>query len=518
MSDGPPSRYPSRWRPLWRLLGALVCLAVITVTVRQCVFPDPPAKPDLHCAPGVVKRGKGAECVGVTDGAYVFSKELREVTRKIRAENAEAEKSGDWVAVAYTEPMTRRGDWKAANDRGADVVRQSLEGAYLAQMKFNHTGGEGRTPKIKLLLANSGQSGEQWKPMVRTLAAMADDPEERLVGVAGFGQSVKTTELAVEALREKGVPMVGSTVAAESLSTVRPMFFRVASTTSDQAAAAAEWVRERRHEDKDLRIDLVVDNREKEEYAHDLSRYFQESLKKTDIAPETPDGLPFVSGTDSAATALASYADRVCRPEHPLDAVYFAGRGRELKLFIEALADPRHADCDLTVLSGSSSVGVFFEQPGEPAPAAEGDLLGTWEKREGLTVLYTAYAHPSAPADIYDRDDPYPDFERRYTGAFGGRPQVELGSGQAMMGYDAVYALAKAVRNAAGPAGDEDVDEAAVHNMLLQLGQGQGGPVHGLSGEIAFDSRGRPRDRAVPLVELRPEPGRHYTYRDTLWP
>ncbi|WP_431040655.1 ABC transporter substrate-binding protein [Streptomyces sp. P1-3] len=506
-----PPAPPSRWR-LWAVLGVVLAVAV---TAGAVWLIDARRESARTCSEGVVKRGPGDECVGVTGGRYVFSEALREVSEKIRAENQRVADSGeDWVAVAYTEPMTLRGDAAASNDRGPDVVRQAVEGAYLAQMELNHQGGHGRTPQIKLLLANSGQGGGQWRPLVDQLIGMKGDGDHRLVAVAGFGQSLATTESAVRALRGAGIPMVGSTVAADRLSTPRPTFFRVSSPNRDQASIAADYLKQRQR-DPGYRIDVIKDIKDDDAYNESLDEDFERAAAAQKLRLETADGYPFVSGSSSAATALATIAETVCRPERRLDALYFAGRGRELKLLVEALTAPGR-DCPITVLSGSSALGMFYDPPVKGTGAVGGDVLDRWRAADGVKVLYTAYAHPDSTPKIYPgrAGNPYPSFRKAYDLAFGG--DGELLSGQAMMGHDAVLSLGEAIRDAAGPQGSDAVDAAGVRNMLLQVGKRE--TLRGLSGPIAFDEHGNPRDKPMALVELRPEPERRYTYRETVRP
>ena len=73
---------------------ATACFAVIVLiaSLAGC-GPDSkgsdPPKPDGQCAPGVVRAGPDGECVGVTDGAYLFADELglKDVLGKIKQEN-----------------------------------------------------------------------------------------------------------------------------------------------------------------------------------------------------------------------------------------------------------------------------------------------------------------------------------------------------------------------------------------------------------------------------------------------
>ncbi|MFI2032412.1 ABC transporter substrate-binding protein [Streptomyces buecherae] len=504
-----PARPPVRWR-LWTVVAAL-CAAALAVALPLAGERWWPS--EHRCATGVVQRGAGDECVGVTDGSYVYAKEFAEVSAKIRDENERVAKSGeDWVAIAYTEPMTRRSGSFPHNDRSPQVIRQAIEGAYLAQVELNRGGGHGRTPQVKLLLANSGQGGEQWRPLVEQLIDMAGDSEHRLVAVAGFGQSVATTRETVDALRAAEIPMVGSTVAADGLSSRDPTFFRVSSPNADQTAVAATYLKGRQA--KGARIDVVKDIKRDDTYNQSLGANFERAAKAARLRLETPDGHRFVSGSASAANTLADIAATVCRPERRLDAVYFAGRGRELKLFVEALTAPGR-DCPLTVLSGSSALGVFYDPPVTGSEAVGGDVLARWRASAGLRVLYTAYAHPDGARRIYPAKaaNPYPAFADAYDLAFGG--DRELRSGQAMMGHDSVLTLGTAIRRAAGPRGGDAVDAAGVRNMLLQIGQS--GPLPGLSGPIAFDAKGNPYRKPMALVELRPEPERRYSYRGTVW-
>lgn len=504
-----PPRPPSR-RGLW----AVVALAVVTCLVLAGMWWLRDSGP-ARCAEGVWKRGPGGECVGVSDGSYVFSPELKEVTGKIRAENRRVEESGDpWVTIAYTESMTSRKSGPRANDRGPEVVREAIEGAYLAQRELNDAeSGHGRTPQLKLLLANSGQGGEQWRPLVDQLIGMSKD--EKLVGVAGFGQSLETTKSAVDALRKAEIPMVGATVAADGLSTEKPVFFRVSSPNRDQTAIAAKYLKGRQDDDPRYRVEVVKDIKHDDSYNETLDQDFDRARRAEGVKLVTGEGHSFVSGSTSTETALASIAETICLPERSIKAVYFAGRGRELKYFLQALTAPGRR-CDLTVLSGSSAIGVFFDPTAKDGLAVAGDVLTRW-KHSRIKVLYTAYAHPDAMAKIYPRrgENPYPAFRKAYHDAgFGG--DQELQNGQAMMGHDAVLCLGKAARLVEAPQGKEAVDAAGVRNMLLQIGKRSELP--GLSGLIAFDERGNPKGKPMALVELSPAEGAHYVYRGTVSP
>ncbi|WBB59192.1 ABC transporter substrate-binding protein [Streptomyces sp. WMMC500] len=473
---------------------------------------------DEECAAGVVRLG--GECVGVTDGAYSFDGELDEVTERIRAENERVERSGAAaVSIAYVESMTHGEDGTdaearagaRADDRDPTVVRQALEGAYLAQRAHNRLDAddpradEGPSPKVRLLLANTGEGGAHYERVVRDLEDRARG-EERLVAVTGLGQSVASTVATVGRLHRAGIPMVGATVAADELAREDPGFFRVSQPTSRQAAIAARELHERQREDPGYRVDIVKDIKAGDTYNKALREGFEEAVAARGVRLATPDGYSFESARSSSANALTYIADQVCRARQELDAVYFAGRGRALRQFVQALG--QQPGCTLAVVSGSSALGLYFDSPD----------LRRWGDR-GPRIRYTAYAHPesgdaAALADFADRycADFRPGAPRGACAAGDG----PLQSGQAIMGHDAMLALVRAVELATGPDGGDPVDAGAVRQMLLQLGTTK--EVRGLSGPIGFDAYGNPKDKPMAYVELQWRSGFRYVHRTRLWP
>ena len=493
--------------------GAVVLVALVAAGALAWFLPRTFGG-DEECAAGVVRLG--GECVGVTDGAYSFDGELDEVTRRIREENERVERSGAAsVSIAYVESMTRGADGASAggraDDRDPTVVRQALEGAYLAQRAHNRLDAEdpradeGPSPKVRLLLANTGAGGAHYERVVRDLEDRARG-DDHLVAVTGLGQSVESTVATVRRLRRAGIPMVGATVAADELARKDPDFFRVSQPTAQQAAIAARELAERQREDPGYRVDLVRDIKAGDTYNKALRDGFEAAAAERGVRLATDDGYSFESGSSSTANALTYIADQVCRARQELDAVYFAARGRALRQFVQALAD--QPGCDLAVVSGSSALGLYFDSPD----------LERWGA-QGLRIRYTAYAHPKAgdPAALADFAERYcADFRpgtRRDACAAGDGP---LQSGQAIMGHDAMLALVRAVEFATGPDGDDPVDAGAVRQMLLQLGTTK--EVRGLSGPIGFDAYGNPKDKPMAYVELQWRSGFRYVHKAELWP
>lgn len=483
-----PPRPPRRWG-LW-IVSALVVAALVVVAVVQIV--DTAGR----CGEGV-REVSGGECVGVTDGAYTFDN-MKGLSGKIHEENAKVAESGERsVAIAYIEAMAG-----GSADRGPEATRQAVSGAYLAQRALNSE--RSTIPKIRLLLANTGRGDRHWSQVVDQLIAMRD--KEHLVAVAGFGQSNERTAGAVKRLRAAGLPMVGATVAADGLSSRMAGFYRVSFPNRDQTAAAAGYLKQQQRKHPGYRVQVIRDGNEQDDYNTSLYEDFSAAARRTGLTVDD-EVIPFRSGEGEAATAgnaLSLVADKVCGAPKPPDAVYFAGRGRELRRFIEAAGEGgRH--CRTTVLSGSSALGVYFDTGGAKHRAELAMLAERW-KYSQLTVYYTAFTHPAISKEVYGGtgngpSGPFADFARAYRAEVGG-PTTALASGQAMLGHDATYTIGKAARNAVVVYGTRQVTARMVLAMLEQTnGRSR---VRGISGHIAFDpDTGEPIDRPLALVELR---------------
>ncbi|MFG2501852.1 ABC transporter substrate-binding protein [Streptomyces sp. NPDC048441] len=464
------------------------------------------------CADGISKES-GGECVGVTDGGFRFPG-LADISKQIERQNQKVgEVDEHTVTIAHLESMSG-----GTEDRGPEGTRQAIAGAHIAQLTLN---AERRTvPRVRLLLANTGKGDKYADQVVDQLLELKD--EQHLVAVTGIGQSNENTRAAVRKLRDAGVATIGATVAANELSAVRkPGFFRVSFPANAQAAAAVRHLKEEQDGSDDYRVDVVRDSKVGDIYDASLYTGFRSAAERMNL--KVHDVIPFTSGAATGeGNALRVAAQKVCEGGDRPKAVYFAGRGRELRSFIEAVGETRR-HCPVTVLSGSSAVGVYFDTSHGGSEEELAELDRRW-KASGMKVSYTAYTHPEASKKIYGglKNNPYSDFERRYQEVGGGTPDT-LNNGQAMVGYDALYAAGVAARHAVDTYGDRQVTAA---KELDLLGQTNGSfEVRGVSGKIAFDpDTGEPTGRPMALVELKPPgqgggtDGSRYHFVDTLAP
>ncbi|MFC5173165.1 ABC transporter substrate-binding protein [Streptomyces mutomycini] len=502
-----PPRPPRRKAP-WIVAGVVVLAAAVWGGAEAFKAWQ---HNKVECAPGILKKGAREECVGVSDGSFAFDPLLKEVMGKIKAENDRVEKSGKkYVSLAYVEPVTTvKGEEEAKNG-----LRGELMGAYLAQRELNDPdlgAGRGDLPQIRLLVGNLGLRSEQWRSLTDDLVAMSED-ENRLVAVAGFGQSRGGTQNAVDALREAGIPMMGATVTADSLSdAARPGFFRTSAPNRDQARGAAAYLKKQQEKDPDFKVAVIRDRNEDDIYNTSMSTSFTRAAADRGLRLDGS-ALEFLSGVDGVSNAFSSVADKVCdlRP----DAVFFAGRGVDIRNFIYSMSAPDRR-CPVTVITGDDAVGAYY---GSLESESRREKFRQEWTDSRVTVLYSSLAHPALAGRLYaEANNPLPDFLSLYRAEFGGAAddtmQV-LQDGQVIMGHDAVWTLGVSVRNAAGPDGKGQVNTGATLQMLLQL-SGRAA-VAGLSGPISFASDGNPDGKPMALVRM--EPSGVYTFREVLRP
>ncbi|GGZ45574.1 branched-chain amino acid ABC transporter substrate-binding protein [Streptomyces subrutilus] len=429
------------------------------------------------CAEGVVERGARDECVGVTDGAYAFAPDLDEVRKKIREENARVLAAADrepYVSVAYLTSFTTTAD----DSNSAEGVRHELQGAYLAQYRHNR-GDLSATPKIRLLIANAGSRSAQWRYTVDELIARKGAPD-RLVAVAGLGPSTDENLAAVRRLSENGIAMVGATMTATDIQNIDG-FVRVAPTNVDEAYAAAGFLKRRGSATAVVIQDVAQGNL----YASTLGTAFTEAFQDGAQHKLVAERMTYDSSVGSAwQNELRYMPGQLClqRPQ----VVYFAGRGRQLTHFLDALSNRSCTEQKFTVFTGDDTTNLTAEQI---AHAAE----------TGVEVLYTGLSHP----DMY-RTSPQavsaPSAKNFQPGGLLDQwfPRDPRYDGGALMGHDAVLAAAQGIQMAARWQGK--VDGAAVGRMFHQMDGSQ--QVAGASGFISFQNNGNPRNKAVPILRL----------------
>ncbi|MFF8546862.1 ABC transporter substrate-binding protein [Streptomyces albidoflavus] len=432
------------------------------------------------CHEDVVRRGPHDECVGVTAGDHVFAPHLEDVQKLIAKENARVEAESDenpYVSVAYLTSFTLTDD----DSNSEDSVRHELMGAYLAQHRHNRGDLPG-SPKMRLLVANSGSDSAQWEYTVDRLLERRDGPD-RLVAVAGLGPSTERNLAALKKLSENDVATVASIMTATNIKGIDG-FVRVAPTNVDEAKAGAKYLKEKEFKT----VAVVQDDASSNLYAATLAQAFREEYPDREHRL-VGESISYDSSVSSAWEGELRYIPgRLCEAEP--DAVYFAGRGRHLAHFLNALANrTRCTERDFTVLTGDDTTNLTPQQLVDAA-------------RTGVRVYYTGLAHE----DMYQKT-PYA-VSKLSAGHF--RDEEGLMEtwfkdearydGQDIMGHDAVITAAQGIAMASAWQGQGKVTGPSVARMFHQMSGSE--QVPGASGFLSFKKNGDPRDKAVPILRL----------------
>ncbi|WP_327380594.1 hypothetical protein [Streptomyces sp. NBC_01207] len=450
---------------------------------------------DSACAPGVAKRGPRHECVGVTDGSYVFAPSLKQVTDRIKAENdSVAGKSPATIALMI--PMIS--DTQAEQHEYVEQV----QGAYLAQYRANHQA-NGKQPPIRLVLANPGRGYKEWRIVADQLARAAADNKENLRAVAGINISITETEEAVRYLtKDKGIPVVAGPMTADDIKNTAadphryPGLARIAPGNTDQADALASYGSDVQPEET-----LVVEDiREGDNYLASLRQTFEKLAKGAPNAPETFRSPPDFNDEGNLANDFHQMVPDICSSD--AKTIYFAGRPVQLRLFLVELSN-RKCNKPYTVISGSHASTLTVDKK-------FADQWGALTNGAGITLRYPGLAHPDAWGDrsttptggskaaLKELTDLVEKLGTKEPDSIG---PANLSDGRVIITYDAVSTAIAGIRNdAVGSVKMPSLSEVA-DSWLRLHGNNR---VEGASGWICLDQYGNPYNKTVSIVHLDP--------------
>jgi hypothetical protein len=434
------------------------------------------------------------QCVGVTDGSYVFNESYREIEKKIAAENQWVDdtvndpgtKPDRAVTIAVLDPMTVTD----TSPLGVAEVRNRLEGAYTAQYRANHgTAAGDRDPLIRLVLANEGSHQQDWKRVVDQLVRMKDG-EAPLTAVVGLGVSIDLTEKAAKELSDHDIPTVGAITTADQLNhTNIPGFVRVSPSNRDYVAALRAYLQRRPQLDSAI---LVFDSN-----SGSRGDIFAESLRE-DLTNEMRDLLKFYDQgfvgksipSDTNPGLFQGITSNICAVKPKV--VFFAGRKIDLHGFLDSLGSRVCRETPMTVVTVDADPGVF-----------DGDEQAL--RDEKITVVYADATDPRGwvrnPATAPQH---FAEFRRAYEER--GFEIAHLDDGGAISSHDAVLTAAKATRVAALALASSPKSPRAPDVAIQLLNLNTESVVPGASGTLSFSNRGAgsgdPVGKPVPIQQF----------------
>lgn len=486
-----------------RLLAGVCVLALAAVAYGVYVPVDHLLnKPCMRKgATNVTRHGANGECVGITDGSYVFHSSLRDAEEAIRKENRDVvdNHATNYVSVVLLLPISA--------DKGSimsmpNAVEQ-LEGAFAAQYYANRNNVEGLTPFIQLLVGSDGYQANAWQPAV---SAIENDHGRHIAAVTGFGLSLAGTESAIKELTAHSIPTFGATLTSDNYDNIKG-FVRASPSNVDNMAAALSYVRS-----DYKRAVLVEDGNADDSYDVTLVSGFKKfsdipghrivGVEPYDTSERDKDGQSAEERRrhqTEVATRISQMTTNICAAQPAV--VLFAGRGQDLGVLVHAFSNTC-LDRQIRIVSGDDVTNL------PDSAQLRADLRGH------VTVDYAGVAHPDEWSTSAGHDQGHT--AAAADGAQGFRifgttfrklfPRGYLGDGNAMMAYDATLTATSAIRLTEQQQPQPDA-------VVNELGALQGAhKVLGASGPIQFTANyqtsrtgSNPVAKPIPIIRLSPQ-------------
>jgi ABC-type branched-subunit amino acid transport system substrate-binding protein len=456
----PPRARPRLTHPAipWLAMGAVLAgsLAVIGVQVVR------------YCDPYTVWHASNGECVGLTDGSYVFDPRLAAAEHRIRDLNNAVLRSGrPYVNIVYLGAMTvDPGTKNSAPDLLAGFHGE-LVGLSIAEQELNAAGGR---PRVRILLANTGSKNRYAASVARKIKERArSDP--RLVAAVGFGISKRQTQDAIEVLGQAALPMIGTTntfdgTARRPDGSFSPYYFRLAPPDRLEARHAAYWAQHGQLGGLRARTAAVFYDASADElYSPNLAQDFRATFLRTRGSQARM--YPYSDSSDIPQQILTA-----C--QHPPDLFYFAGRSDEFQPFVQRLSTTSCGDRRTVLADDDVTIYVNDNAP----------QIG---RIDTLRLYYTPLAAREAWEQAHRALPPfYPDYDAA-------APHLK-GNGEhpsrthAAMAYDAVLAVTSVTQQIYG-AQRQVLPTAGAVLAALTEPDAAAPPPQGASGLLRFGPR-----------------------------
>lgn len=320
------------------------------------------------------------------------------------------------------------------------IGSQSLRGAQLARDRINAEGGiRGRRLEL-VAVSDSADAGRALSVADQFFA------DESIIAVIGHSTSGAT--LAASGIYNRGLAAVSPTATSPDISGAGPWIFRVAPSDAANSASLAEFA----FRDLGHRAAMLYAN---EPYGRGLRDGFERAFEA------------------EGGALLEQYP-------------YIEGETVDFEPYLRGI---RRADPDFIFVAGlDASAGLIIEQARElgiEAPIIGGDgLLGLAGQDAVYDGTYVGLLyHPDAPGQTGRQ------FVEAYRNAYGEPPDHF-----AALTYDAVMLVADAARQAG-------FDRAKLRAYLETVGNSRE-PYRGVSGLIAFDEQGDPREKSYAVGRI----------------
>jgi ABC-type branched-subunit amino acid transport system substrate-binding protein len=484
---------PAAWaRRGMTVAAGVVALALVGTVVGVTITSDRHWQKQ-HCdlsrsnpdAATLQRERTTGECVGVAAHGYAFGAtdaRLKKTLATIARQNTEADeihrdapRRPVVTLVHLSALLSSPGKGQASS--ALSYARESLQGAASAQRRQLDKRGDS-DPVLRIFPASAG-SGMRFGPQaVRTIERMMrTDPT--IVGVTGLDQSRQATITTIGELTRVGLPMVATTLSADSLDDHSPLYYQVSPQNrreADVAAAYASQLVAKRKVKPEVRIVYSADPTD--EYSKNLRDDAAKSFAahgftvgKQGYKPSpTPAGTSGFPGAQTVGETACGYGGLV----------FFAGRAEDFETVLSSSND-----------SCGSSPPTFLGGDDVARLAADPTRRSAYPR-----VPYDFVDFTPGAASCEDNSDLYTAMKQLFPEECERVKSTSL-DGHAALAFDAVNLYLKAVAQLQDTAPQLPLTPAAVWHALSSIHGGAA--LDGESGRIDF---GGVVDQQVPLDKL----------------
>lgn len=476
-----PRRRPGPAHPAlpWLVMGTILAASLSVISLETVKY----------CDPHAVWHARNGECVGLSDGSYVFSGRLAGVEKRIEQLNDDVLSSGKpYITVVYLGPMTVD---PAAGNPQADLlagVHGELVGLSIAQETHNSASGQ---PLLRLLLANTGSRfryGREVSERVRERVAQ----DRTIVAAVGFGQSRRPTQDAIDVLSRAALPMIGTTntydETAKRGGTFSPYYYRLAPPNRRLAAHAAYWARNGRLGERAETAVVFYDASSEDTYSTNLAKDFA-----AEFGPGKVQMLAYTDPSQIPGKVLEACA-------RPAQIFYYAGRSDEFRSFI-------------TKLSTTSCGGRRVVLAGDEVTKYVSDNAAQIGQTDTVRLFFTPLAAREAWQPRWVAREPLPIFYRDFDPVVDklvgkeASANVRPSRTHAAIAYDAALLITSVAEQIYGEQSRALPTAGAILAALTEPNE-SAPPPQGASGLLSFGSRTDGHevvDKPVLLVTIRPD-------------
>jgi ABC-type branched-subunit amino acid transport system substrate-binding protein len=365
------------------------------------------------------------------------------------------------------------------------VGRDNLQGAYVTQKEFNDGARLPNGVKVRLLIANSGSNTEYAKTVAQQIVQLAHrDPT--VVGVMGWPYSSRALT-AIAVLDAAHIPMVSQTAASDTLTDISPYFFRVAPPNKEQAIIGAKYAEQVLHAST---IALFYDPADA--YSQSLANAFSTQF--------TSDGNQIVATEKYTVGKPVNFPQLLSDAEsHNPDLIYFSGYASDASVLLSDLPTSGPF-ANLRVMGGDAlyELGGYQSSAHVNAGRMRFTFFAYPDEWQILCAQGQSFACSSPPffADYIAYYDP----NNQHTS--GGSPYgFRRADGDTILSYDALLVMLTASSNALTGT-KTSLTPADLLQALTKIQGAQA--VQGVSGQISFDSKGNPFNKAIVVLKVAP--------------